>query len=198
MRKGQEPMADMDDLRDRTKHICSKLHDYAKQSACDHDMGPDIGPVIKQSINLLQEWTLCYEGAIEDLREAERRIRELGGTTLDGQKYPAHGKLFSVEIDNYINDVLNRPAMYAAQSPVALEHTLITLMHLHDQSMSTSVGHHRIRQKALVALFGAATRIGNITPADWISRRYEDEDEAAWNWTVEYYREHVKLWREAR
>jgi len=78
-------MADMDDLRDKTKHICSKLHDYAKQSVYDHDLGPDIGLLLKQSINLLQEWMLCYDGAIEDLREAERRIRELGGTMLDGK-----------------------------------------------------------------------------------------------------------------
>jgi len=196
MREGQKPMADMDDLRDKTKHICSKLHDYAKQSVYDHDLGADIGLLLKQGINLLQEWMLCYDGAIEDLREAERRIRELGGTTLDGKKHTAHGKLFSVEIDNYINDVLERPAMYAAQSPVALEHTLITLMHLHDQSMSTGVRHQRIRQQALVALFGTTARINNITPADWILHRYEDE--VAWSWTIKYYREHVKLWREVR
>lgn len=45
-------------------------------------------PLMKQRLlayaAALKEWTLCYDGACEDTREAENRIRRLGGTTLDG------------------------------------------------------------------------------------------------------------------
>lgn len=51
----------------------------------------NLAPVFQGSFSdyaeVIEEWMRCYDGALEGLREAERRLRELGGTTLDGVRH---------------------------------------------------------------------------------------------------------------
>jgi hypothetical protein len=72
----------MEELRIETAQYIRELRELAKAPSLSALRGH-----FDRYADTLDEWRRCYAGAVEDVREAERRIQQLGGTTLDGVKH---------------------------------------------------------------------------------------------------------------